>query len=81
MDAFVRRYIHESLCYRFVMLPDQGRSIRSGNGHQEWRMGAWPPPAQSAKVTIATLFWATSADGRNWYAPLTRPTQGTIKLR
>ena len=22
MDAFVRRYIHENLCYRFVMLPD-----------------------------------------------------------
>ena len=22
MDAFVRRYIHENLCYRFAMLPD-----------------------------------------------------------
>jgi hypothetical protein len=22
MDAFVRRYIHENVCYRFVMLPD-----------------------------------------------------------
>jgi hypothetical protein len=22
MDAFVRRYIHENLCYRFVVLPD-----------------------------------------------------------
>jgi hypothetical protein len=22
MDAFVRRYIHENLCYRFVLLPD-----------------------------------------------------------
>ena len=22
MDVFVRRYIHENLCYRFVMLPD-----------------------------------------------------------
>ena len=22
MDAFVHRYIHENLCYRFVMLPD-----------------------------------------------------------
>jgi hypothetical protein len=22
MDAFVRRYIHENLSYRFVMLPD-----------------------------------------------------------
>ena len=22
MDAFVRKYIHENLCYRFVMLPD-----------------------------------------------------------
>jgi hypothetical protein len=22
MDAFVRRYIHQNLCYRFVMLPD-----------------------------------------------------------
>ncbi len=22
MDAFVRRYIHENLVYRFVMLPD-----------------------------------------------------------
>ena len=24
MDAFVRRHIHESLCYRFVMLPRSG---------------------------------------------------------
>ena len=22
MDAFVRQYIHENLCYRFAMLPD-----------------------------------------------------------
>src|SRR5215475_7225083 len=22
MDAFIRRYVHENLCYRFVMLPD-----------------------------------------------------------
>ena len=41
MDAFVRRYIHENLCYRFVMLPDGAASyaveaaIKSG----EWEYG------------------------------------------
>lgn len=41
MDAFVRRYIHENLCYRFVMLPDGAAAyaveaaIRSG----EWKHG------------------------------------------
>jgi len=40
MDAFVRRYIHENLCYRFVMLPDGAAAyaveaaIKSGSwGH------------------------------------------------
>jgi hypothetical protein len=41
MDAFVRRYIHENLCYRFVMLPDGPTAyaveavIKSG----EWEHG------------------------------------------
>ena len=41
MDAFVRRYIHENLCYRFVMLPDGAAAyavetaIKSG----EWEHG------------------------------------------
>src|SRR4029077_18223680 len=41
MDAFVRRYIHENLCYRFVMLPDGAAAyaveaaIKSG----EWAHG------------------------------------------
>jgi hypothetical protein len=41
MDAFVRRYIHENLCYRFVMLPDGATAytveavIKSG----EWGHG------------------------------------------
>jgi hypothetical protein len=41
MDAFVRRYIHENLCYRFVMLPDGAAAyaveaaIKSG----EWELG------------------------------------------
>jgi hypothetical protein len=36
MDAFVRRYIHENLSYRFVMLPDGAaaytveRAIKNG---------------------------------------------------
>jgi hypothetical protein len=28
MDAFVRRYIHENLSYRFVILPD-GKAARA----------------------------------------------------
>jgi Mg-chelatase subunit ChlD len=42
MDAFVRRYIHENLCYRFVVLPDGKTaydveaSIKSG----KWKHGA-----------------------------------------
>jgi hypothetical protein len=41
MDAFVRRYIHENLCYRLVMLPDGATTyaveaaIKSG----EWEHG------------------------------------------
>ena len=41
MDAFVRRYIHENLSYRFVMLPDAARAfaveakLKSG----EWAYG------------------------------------------
>jgi hypothetical protein len=41
MDAFVRRYIHENLSYRFVMLPDGAAAyaaeaaIKSG----EWEHG------------------------------------------
>ena len=41
MDAFVRRYIHENLCYRFVMLPAGAAAyaveaaIKSG----EWEHG------------------------------------------
>jgi hypothetical protein len=41
LDAFVRRYIHENLCYRFVMLPDGATAygveaaIKSG----EWGHG------------------------------------------
>jgi hypothetical protein len=53
MDAFVRRYIHENLVYRSVMLPDGaaayavGAAIKSGNwdygrpllnpGRRQWR--------------------------------------------
>jgi hypothetical protein len=41
MDAFVRRYIHESLCYRFVMMQDgttayaTEKTIKRG----EWERG------------------------------------------
>jgi hypothetical protein len=41
MDAFVRRYIHENLSYRFVLLPDGSAAyaveaaIKSG----EWEQG------------------------------------------
>jgi hypothetical protein len=40
MDAFVRRYIHENLCYRFAMLPDGATAfaaeaaIKSGRWEQ-----------------------------------------------
>jgi hypothetical protein len=38
MDAFVRRYIHENLCYRFVILPDGAAafSIEAAIKGGEW---------------------------------------------
>ena len=45
MDAFVRRYIHENLCYSC----DAARwssSLRSRSGNQERRMGKWPSAAE-----------------------------------
>jgi hypothetical protein len=38
MDAFVRRYIHENLCYRFVMLPDGVAAYRV---EKAIKGGAW----------------------------------------
>src|ERR1700736_5248346 len=41
MDAFVRRYIHENLCYRFVMLPDgaAAREVEAAIRRGEWDHG------------------------------------------
>ena len=41
MDAFVRRYIHENLCYRFVMLPDGATAyaVESAIKCGEWEYG------------------------------------------
>jgi hypothetical protein len=41
MDAFVRRYIHENLCYRFVMLPDgaAARAVEAAIRRGEWDHG------------------------------------------
>jgi hypothetical protein len=50
MDAFVRRYIHENLCFRFVMMPDGAAAYVVEIGDQERRLGTWSPPAQSGKV-------------------------------
>ena len=50
MDAFVRRYIHENLCYRFVLLPDGSAAyaleaaIKSGH----WEHG--PPLLNPARI-------------------------------
>ena len=38
LDAFVRRYIHENLCYRFVMLPDGAAAYAA---EAEIKSGAW----------------------------------------
>ena len=38
IDAFVRRYIHENLCYRFVMLPDGVAAYRV---EKAIKAGAW----------------------------------------
>jgi hypothetical protein len=51
MDAFVRRYIHENLSYRFVVLPDGSAAyaveaaIKSG----KWEHG--PPLLNPAKTS------------------------------
>ena len=41
MDAFVRRYIHENLSYRFVMLPDgvAAYAIEASIKNGEWEHG------------------------------------------
>ena len=41
MDAFVRRYIHENLSYRFVMLPDGAAAyaVEAAIKHGEWQHG------------------------------------------
>src|SRR5262249_3469909 len=38
LDAFVRRYIHENLCYRFAMLPDGAAAYAA---EAAIRSGAW----------------------------------------
>lgn len=41
MDAFVRRYIHANLCYRFVMLPDGAAAyaLEAAIKNGEWEQG------------------------------------------
>jgi hypothetical protein len=41
MDAFVRRYIHENLSYRFVMLPDEAAAyaVEAAIKNGEWEHG------------------------------------------
>jgi hypothetical protein len=41
MDAFVRRYIHENLCYRFAMLPDgkTAQQLETVLKRGQWKCG------------------------------------------
>jgi hypothetical protein len=39
MDAFIRRYIHESLRYRYLMLPDGATAFRY---EATIKLGNWP---------------------------------------
>jgi hypothetical protein len=41
MDVFVRRYIHQNLCYRFVMLPDGAAAypVEMAIKNGEWEIG------------------------------------------
>jgi hypothetical protein len=41
MDAFVRRYIHENLCFRFVMLPDGAAAyvVEAAIKNGDWQHG------------------------------------------
>ena len=41
MDAFVRRYIHENLCFRFVMLPDGAAAynVEAAIKNGDWEHG------------------------------------------
>jgi hypothetical protein len=41
MDVFVRRYIHENLCYRFVMLADGAAAFAVEAVIKNRRVGAW----------------------------------------
>jgi hypothetical protein len=42
MDAFARRYIHENLSYRFVMMPDGAAAYSAEKTIKERKMGVWP---------------------------------------
>jgi hypothetical protein len=48
LDAFVRRYIHENLSYRFVMLPEGSAAyaIEAAIKKGEWEHGCPPFSAQ-----------------------------------
>jgi hypothetical protein len=53
MDAFVRRYIHENLSYRFVVLPDGSAAyaLEAAIKNGEWEHG--PPLLNPAGVSRA----------------------------
>ena len=53
MDAFVRRYIHENLCFRFVILPDGAAAYVVKSAIKNGELGTWPPPAQSGQVALS----------------------------
>lgn len=41
MDAFVRRYIHENLCYRFIVMPDgvAAYAVEAAIRRGQWEFG------------------------------------------
>ena len=56
MDAFVRRYIHENLVYRSVMLPDGAAAYAVGAAIKKRQLGLWSPAPQPRTATMASSF-------------------------
>jgi hypothetical protein len=66
MDAFVRRYIHQNLCYRFVMLPNGAAAyavettIKNGeweNGRPLLNPGRWRARLTMRQAINAVVQW------------------------
>jgi hypothetical protein len=72
MDAFVRRYIHENLCYRFVVLPEGAGAYAAEAAIKSGGWGNGRPLLNPGKVTAAPLANSTARlrQQADWAMPM-----------